>query len=208
MRIFKITYLGFSIFSIFIGCKEINNNSSEVLYAYVEQYINDEKLDERLYAPPPPPELKKNKRDKGGRKNDSIVGKLKTLNVYINDMVRYDSIVDLSKQEKKGFDFFTEINLPKQDFKLKRKKFSKKDKLLISFISTEKFLNKQVELSSTCSFGGFVSFKNLYYSKSGDKAIFEVNYFKRKLNSSSSIVYAEKQSDNSWKFYMDMISIS
>jgi hypothetical protein len=96
----------------------------------------------------------------------------------------------------------------RKDIKLNGMSFDRKDGINIEFLSSEAFSKKQRIIQFDEDYGGFLSFKNLYYSKDSKKAIFKIDFYKGRLNSSSSIIYAEKQSDGIWKFESELLSIS
>ena len=83
----------------------------------------------------------------------------------------------------------------------------KKD-IQLNWISSEDFFKLYKSINLEEGYGGFVSFKNLYFSIDGKKAYFEFTYFRRKMSSSTSVVYAEKQDDGSWIFSTELVSMS
>ena len=179
-----------------------------VIHMYIEEYVNNRKNDIRLYEPPPPYELQDSLRHKGRMKPDSIIANLKPLKVYVNLEVKYDSVFIVYKKPKIGYDFIKKIKPNKKKIILKESLFDKKQGVVLEFSMSKAFFKKHKKIQYDEGYGGFVSFRNLYYSEDGKKAIFEIDYYKRRLNSSSSIIYAEKQSDGTWEFQSESLSVS
>ncbi|WP_339142304.1 hypothetical protein [Croceitalea sp. MTPC5] len=186
--------------------KETGN--PEVIQAYIEEYVNNRTNDIRLYDPPPPPEWKDSLQHKGRRKHDSVLQNLKILRVYVNHHVAYDTIIPAHRKFKVDDDFMKKPLVVNKGFLLDHTAFSKKDGIMLAFISSDEFFENYEENQRKEGYGGFFSFKNLYYSKDGKKAIFEMNFYKRKMNGSSSVIYAEKDDDGTWKFQSELKSIS
>lgn len=207
MRVVISFFIVFVYILIFNGCAISQNQSnSDVINQYIEEYVNNNKYDIRLYDPPPPPELQDSIGHNGRRKPDSIANKLKPLKIYVNAMVKYDSAVDINI--KKRFSFVNKIKPYGNDFLLEKTVFSKKPGIILEFLSSEAFFNKGEKIQYDENYGGLVSFKNLYYSKDKKKAFFVFSIYHSKLNSSTSAIYAQKEDDGTWTFKSVLISMS
>ncbi len=196
-------------FLIFNSCIiQENPENPEVINAYIDEYVNNQKYDERLYEPPPPPEWQDSLQHNGRIKPDSIIENLKPLKIFINYEVKYDSIFLFDGKLKKGFRDIENIGELRKDIRLNGMSFDKKKGINLEFLSSEAFFKKHRIIQFDEDYGGFLSLKNLYYSKDSKKAIFKIDFYRGRLNSSSSIIYAEKQSDGTWKFESELLSIS
>ncbi|MDO6471002.1 hypothetical protein [Maribacter sp. 1_MG-2023] len=209
MRIIRILVILSISILVFDGCrikeKSINPDAINV---YIGDYINNQKYDIRLYDPPPPPQWKDSLKHIGRMKPDSIVSNLVPLKIYIDLEIKFDSNFLHDQKLKRDFSFMDNNEFPAKNFLLEKIKFDEKKGVELEFLSSEEFFKKQDKIQFNEDYGGFISFRNLYYSKDGKKAVFEMNFYKRRLNSSSSIIYAKKLSDGSWKYQSELKSIS
>ena len=199
---------------IFIGveflgaCKEGDIPVNlEPIDSYINQFVNNKKYDPRLYDPPTAP-WRNIEQHNGRMKHDSILKNLSPLTNYINLEVKYDAEVKFGNKPKIGFEFIEDIKPLRKNLYLKGGSFDKEEGIVLEFLSSEDFFKKHKKIQYQEGYGGFTSFRNLYYSEDGKKAVFEMDFFKRRLNSSSSVIYAEKQIDETWTFYIEMKSIS
>lgn len=199
----------FIFFTLLIqACSDANQQANpEAIYAYIETHINQRKYDTRLYDPPPPPELQDSVRHSGRIKPDSITNKLKPLRIYINPIVDYDTIVPQVKSNSIGdLSFIGERqNIP---LRIDSNQFSKKEGITLLATQQDEFFSTYKELYLDEGYGGFVSFHNLYCSKNGQNAYFEVSYFKGRLNATTYAVFCTKQKDGTWTFKSQLLSIS
>ena len=179
-----------------------------VVQNFIETKIDQRTFDLRIFNPPPPPELRDSIKHDGQIRPDSIIESLAPLQVYVNRSIDYDNAFKAKVKPAKGFEFIGSKKKNKGGGFLEVENFTKKKGIILHSFSSDDFdgLFKSVNLQE--GYGGFVSFKNLYYSEDGKKAYFEFIFYRRKLNSSTSIIYAEKQDDGSWKFNMETVSIS
>lgn len=191
------------------GCRGKNSfqDNTLVVQAFIESKINQRSFDIRIFDPPPPPELQGSIGHQGQVRSDSIIKKLSPLQVYINSSIVYDSNFNPNQDTTK--DFYLENSKPVNGGRdLNIEGLKKKRGVILNSTTAEKFFEVYPSINLKEGYGGFVSFKNLYYSEDGKKAVFQFTYYRRKLNSSTSIVYAEKQNDGSWEFTLEIVSIS
>lgn len=209
MQIIRTLFLLFLGIYILTGCSSKEKPANpEAIYAYIEKYVNNKQYDARRYDPPPPPAWKDSLEHNGRTKPDSVLKNLKPLKIYINIQVKFDSIFPVSKNTAKEFDFAENMRDKSYNFLLESTKFDKKEGIDLAFIPNETFFKKQQNIELDDGYGGFISFKNLYYSKTQQQAIFEVNFYKRRVSGSSSIIYAKKDKDGMWTFKSELKSIS
>lgn len=190
------------------GCRGKNNfqDNTLVVQAFIESKINQRSFDIRIFDPPPP-ELQGSIGHQGQVRSDSIIKKLSPLQVYINSSIVYDSNFNPNQDTTK--DFYLENSKPVNGGRdLNIEGLKKKRGVILNSTTAEKFFEVYPSINLKEGYGGFVSFKNLYYSEDGKKAVFQFTYYRRKLNSSTSIVYAEKQNDGSWEFILEIVSTS
>lgn len=199
----------FIFFTLLIqACSNINQQPNpEAIYAYIETHINQRKYDTRLYDPPPPPELQDSVRHSGRIKPDSIKYKLKPLRIYIDPIVDYDSILPQEKSDPmEDLSFIDERQtIP---LRIDSTQFSEKEGITLLAVEQDEFFSTYKELYLDEGYGGFVSFHNLYCSKNGQKAYFEVSFFKGRLNAATYAVFCTKQKDGTWEFESQLLSIS
>lgn len=203
-----INYLFIIFIFLMLACSNTKQQANpESIYAYIETHINQSKYDTRLYTPPPPPELKDSVGHSGHIKPDSITQKLKPLRIYIDPMVDYDSILPQKRSDPLGDLSFInkKQNIP---LELDSNQFSKRRGITLLIIGQDEFFSTNKELYLDEGYGGLVSFQNLYCSKNGQKAYFEVSYFKGRLNAATYAVICTKQKDGSWAFKSQLLSIS
>jgi len=206
----RITINPLFIFVIILmqSCSDtVQQADPEVIYVYIETYINNRKFDTGLYDPPPPPELQDITGHSGRIKPDSIINKLKPLKVYINPIVSYDSILSpLKTNFSEDFSFIDEEqNTP---IWLDLNKFSKKKGVTLLTKQKDEFFSNYEILRLKNRYGGYVGFQNLYCSKDKQEAYFEVYYFKGRLNAANYAVFCIKQKDGTWIFESQLLSIS
>ena len=206
MRLIKYNLI---VMILILGCRSENKfiNNTEAVQAFIDSKINQRSFDTRIFDPPPPPELQDSIGHQGRVRPDSIIKKLPPLQVYINSSIVYDSNFNPNQHTTK--DFYLENSKPVNGGRdLNIEGLKKKRGVILNSTTAENFFEVYPSINLKEGYGGFVSFKNLYYSEDGKKAIFQFTYYRRKLNSSTSIVYAEKQNDGSWEFTLEIVSIS
>ncbi|NKI25507.1 hypothetical protein HCG49_02900 [Arenibacter sp. 6A1] len=193
---------------IFNGCNKTQEKTGlEAINAYVENNVNNIRYDIRIFDPPPPPEWQDSLKHNGRTRPDSVIKHLKPLKVYVTIDIEYDSAFISDLKPVKGFSFVKDIKPYKASLSLDSTSFSKKQGIILEFLSRKDFFLKHERIQHEEDYGGIVSFRNLICSVDGSRAVFEVSYFKGKLNASTAIVYAEKQ-DGTWIFHSKPISIS
>ena len=196
---------------VFQGCKARQQARQqpadlEVINAYITEFVNNRKYDMRLYDPPPSPWQDSIKHN-GRRRPDSIIEKLEPLRIHLGIEIDYNT-VNHDPHPIKGFEFAEDPHRHSRKSLFLKTSFPKKKGIILEFLPAADFFAKYKRIRYTEGYGGFISFKNLYCSDDGKKAVFEMYFFKGRLNSSTSIMYAKKQPDGSWEFQNVMISIS
>tara|TARA_R110000868_G_scaffold411447_2_gene704011 strand:+ start:646 stop:1266 length:621 start_codon:yes stop_codon:yes gene_type:complete len=186
-----------------------NKNNLNAILAYINSNVKQNKFDIRIYNPPSPPESKENLAHGGNIKHDSIIAKLEPLHLYISDSIQFDkNFLYKNRDSIKGFSFLKGvINSKKQSIFLNLNILKNGKNIVIEPIGTDKFFELYPDIRFNNNYGGMLSFKNLFVSKDGNKAYFEVIYFKHRLNAQKSAIYAEFK-NNIWVFKSRMISIS
>lgn len=208
MRIIKFLIFLSILAPIFNGCNKTQEKIGlEAINVYLENNINNIRYDIRIFDPPPPPEWQDSLNHNGRIRPDSVIKNLKPLKIYVNIDIEYDSGFISDIKPIKGFSFVNDISPYMASQSLDSTYFSKKQGIILEFISKKDFFLKYERIQHNEDYGGLVSFRNLIYSEDGKKAVFEFSYFKGKLNASTSIIYAEKQ-DGTWIFLSEPISIS
>jgi hypothetical protein len=165
-------------------------------------------MDMRIYNSPLPPELKNKKNYVAGIKPDSIVNKLKPLIVYINESIIYEEKFKIKMNPIQRFEFIKNnyLTRSKNSIYLDIKTIEDKKGIILTSIGDKEFYDTYESLRLNDNYGGIMSFQNLFFSKDGSKAYFEINYFKGPLNSSFIAVYAE-YNNGKWHFKSELISI-
>ncbi|MBS9464021.1 hypothetical protein KIM67_16485 [Flagellimonas sp. 389] len=207
MRIIKFFLIGL-FFGQSCNVKSQFQNNSLAIECFIEDKINQREFDIRIYDPPPPPELRDSIKHNGQIKPDSIIERLAPLHIYINESITYDNVFKPKVVPDKDFDFIDSKKKKKGGEFLEVKSITKKKGIILNSFSSNDFLQLYELVNLQKGYGGFVTFKNLYYSEDGRKAYFEFILYRRRLNSSTAIIYAEKRNDGSWKFKMKAVSIS
>ena len=181
---------------------------ADVILKYIELHMAQTHLDPRLYNPPSPPELWDSLGRLGSKKPDSIIKKLKPLQVFVTKVVQYDSVFEPWKSPKPGYDFLSEPSKtgPKEVI-LDLAQIPKVKGMVLEGVSKEEFMEKYESIKLDYDYGGLYSFVNLFYSDDGKKAYFEVKYFKGKLDASSKAVYAQFI-EGAWEYEVIPVSES
>ena len=82
-----------------------------------------------------------------------------------------------------------------------------RNSIVLESIHADNFFELYPNIRFNNDYGGMLSFQNLFVSKDGKKAYFEVIYFKNRLNAQKSAIYAEFR-NSKWIFKSEIISIS
>lgn len=186
-----------------------NKNNLSAILAYIDSNVKQKKIDIRIYNPPSPPGSKDNLIHKGSIKHDSTIAKLEPLHIYISDSIQYDkNILYKNRDSIEGFSFLKNvINSKKKSIFLNLNTLKSGENIILEPIDVDKFFEIYPSIRFDNNYGGILSFKNLFVSKDGNKAYFEVIYFKNRLNAQKSVIYAEFKKKK-WFFSSEMISIS
>lgn len=193
----------------FTSCGNTSNiNDLSIILAYLDVNIKENKFDARIYSPPNPSELKNNVVENKRIKHDSIILKLEPLQLYVSDSIVYDKNLILKDSIK---DFFNSkdygVISKKRNIYLNLSSLNYSKRIVLKPINENKFYTLYPKIKLDDNYGGLIRFDNLYVSKDGTKACFEVTYFKHKLNASSYIVFADYV-NKQWKFKQKVITIS
>lgn len=206
----RLTF-SFIILLIFMSCKPSasKNKSASIILDYINSTVTQENYDTRTYNPPPPPELKENNHQEGAFKQDSIINKLDPLHLFISDSIVFSKTLMYKKTDHdKRFSFLkNRAKTAKNSLYLDISTFKERKGIVLERMNDTQFFNRYPEMKYENNYGGFLSFHNLIVSKNGEKAYFEVLYFKHKLNASTYVVFAEFR-DGKWTFKSEVISIS
>ena len=74
-----------------IGCQNTTDKkNSNVILAYINSNVEQNKFDIRIYTPPSPPDSMNTSIQGGSIKHDSIIAKLTPLHLYISDSITFD----------------------------------------------------------------------------------------------------------------------
>jgi len=206
MRIIKYTFL---ILVLLNACNtDVSKQvEQEVILDYIEARIAQNGNDPRLSYPPPPPELWDSLGKSGRRKPDSVIAKLKPLQIYINRTIKYDSVFEPFEVEP-GYEFLNDVNNtgPRQ-VNLDISEIPAVTRIDLKSIDRDDFFEIYESIRLDDEYGGLISFKNLYYSENGNRAYFEIVVFVAGLDGSVRAVYAEFIGGE-WEFKIIPISIS
>jgi hypothetical protein len=179
----------------------------EVILDYIEARINQNGNDPRLSYPPPPPELWDSLGKSGGRKPDSVIAKLKPLQIYIANAIKYDSVFEPFGVPT-GYEFLNDVNnkRPKQ-VNLDISEIPTVTGIDLRAIDRDDFFEIYESIRLDDEYEGLVRFHNLFYSENGNKAYFEIIVFVAGLDGSVRAVYAEFI-NGEWEFKIVPVSIS
>ena len=185
------------------------NDGISIILDYIDSNVVQKKFDIRIYNPPPPPELKDSINHRGSIKKDSIIKNLVPLRIFINDSIQFSkNLIYKNTDSVKGFSFLKNI-IPhkKKSFFLDISRLKKHEGIILESHNSDVFFKIYPNIRVENNYGGFLSFQNLFLSKNGKKAYFEVNYFKHRLNTAIYAVFADFK-DGKWEFRSRTISIS
>ena len=200
------------VFLLLVFLNACNTNATkqveqEVILDYIEDRIAQNGNDHRLSYPPPPPELWDSLGKSGGRKPDSVIAKLKPLQIYIANAIRYDSVFE-PFEVPTGYEFLNYVNNtgPRQ-VNLDISKIPTETGIDLRAIDRDDFFEIYESIRLDDEYGGLVSFKNLYYSENRNRAYFEIIVFVAGLDGSVRAVYAEFIGGE-WEYKIVPVSIS
>ncbi len=201
--------LYFSILLFLTCCRSgvTKKDNTSVILDYIDLNVTQKNYDTRIYNPPPPPELKDSIGHGGIIKDDSIINKLEKLKIFINDSIRFSENLTYKNEDLVKEFLFLEnihrsISIPLDVTNLKERKG-----INLESVYVNKFLKLYPKIRLENNFGGLLNFQNLFISKNGKKAYFEVSYFKQKLNTVTYAIFAEFK-DGQWIYKSEIISIS
>ncbi len=201
----------YSLITILIfGCRQRikKTNDLEVVTSYIELNLNREKFDLRIHNPPLPPE-KDSTNYVVGIKHDSILNEMDELKVYLNSEIVFEREfkIDLQDSIKSFLQLKKEFRPMLESQTIQGLDFRKKQGIKLEIVSKDKFFKIYPDVKFDNSYGGLLSFQNLYFSNDGKKAYFEIVYFKSRLNSSTIAIFAEFKSGK-WFFNSYTLSVS
>lgn len=192
-------------------CKKrdtIADDKCGVVLQFIRDEITQNKMDIRIYEPPPPPELKDSTNHSGSFRHDSIINNLELLTIYINDSIRNGLIDRLPGELLKEFSFLDSIAPSLEPpIRLDIGSIPERKGIILKSIHFGEFQKMQQSLRNKEGYGGFITIQNLYFSKNGKKAYFEIHFFKDKLNATTKSVFANWK-NGKWEYTEKLRSIS
>ncbi|MDF0706707.1 hypothetical protein [Flagellimonas okinawensis] len=206
---FKTIHCFILVFTLFaLSCTPEGQRSDlEVINAFIEARINQQKSDIRIYQPPPPPELQDSLGVDGRTKPGSIINKLPPLTIYINPVIEYNKEpIAITDNSLGDLSFIGDVRPTVR--RLNSIHFSQKKGVSLQLIDSGDFFASYKKLRQKSGYGGYYSFQNLYYSKNLQKAYFKISHYKGKLGGSTYAVLCTKNMDGTWTFKMQLLSIS
>lgn len=199
----------FCLLLSFIRCENVSDiNDLNIILAYIDVNIKENKFDARIYSPPNPSELDNSITENKRIKHDSIISKLEPLQLYISDSILFDKTLIFRDSIKNFFNSKDYgVISKKRNIYLNLSSLNYGKRIVLKPINENKFYTLFPKIKLNDNYGGLISFDNLHVSKDGTKAYFEVTYFKHKLNASSYVVFAYYV-NKQWEFKQKLITIS